>query len=115
MKKAILKARVLRMIGARRTYAYAIVKEIEGSPHAARFFRGRNEIKDEVYNTIKVLEKSGYIRLANEKSGPARSAKQPKSDRLTNYYTITKEGKSVLNGAKKILVSSIKEISDMFK
>lgn len=105
MKKIMIKVKILKLIGSKRTYSYAITKEIAQSKHMARFFSGKGAVKDEVYNTINALEKSGYIRLV----------KQPKSGRVTNYYAITKEGKSVLDDTKKVFASSMKEISKIFK
>ncbi len=115
MKKVMVKLKVLKIIGIKRTYPYAIVKEIAQSKHMAQFFSSRDAIKDEIYNTINVLEKAGYIRLANSGSRHTGQEKHSKPDLPANYYTITKEGKAVLNSTKKIFISSMKEISDMFK
>jgi DNA-binding PadR family transcriptional regulator len=105
MKKVMMKVKVLKVIGANRMYSYAIINEIASSPSLAQFFSCREAIKDEVYNTINILEKAGYIRLA----------RQSTTGRIVKYYEITKDGKSVLNGAKKVYTASIKEISNMFK
>lgn len=105
MKKVVIKMKVLKIIEIKKTYSYAIIKKIAESKHMAQFFGDINTIRTEVYNTINILEKSGYIRLA----------KQSKTGRITNYYMITEKGRYVLNNARKVFVLSIKEIASLFE
>jgi DNA-binding PadR family transcriptional regulator len=100
MKKVMIKIKILKIIATNRMYSYAIINEIANSQNLTKFFNRREAIKDEVYNTINILEKSGYIRVA----------RQSTTVRVVKYYEITKEGKSVLNSAKKVYAASIKEI-----
>lgn len=101
----MLKLRVLRMIGKKNIYSYAIVKEFSEGKHAKRFFGSKKAIKNEVYNTINLLEKSGCIKLSNKSKSP----------RIKNYYKITNKGKLALGSIRKVFISSMKEISYVFK
>jgi DNA-binding PadR family transcriptional regulator len=105
MKNMMLKLKILRMISRNKTYSYAIVKDFTENSRASKFFGGKQAIKNQVYNTINALEKSGYIRLS----------KQLKSKTAKNYYIITHDGKSALDGTRKVFASSMKEISYILK
>lgn len=105
IKKVVVKVKILKIIESRKVYSYALIKEISDNKRIGSFFGSKKEIRDEVYNTIKILEKSGYITLTRRLT----------TGRRTNYYTITREGRMVLKNARSIFASSMKEISRMFE
>lgn len=105
MKKIMLKMRILRMIDKENIYSYAIVKKFAERPHSGRLFSSKRATKNEVYNTISALEKSGYIKQAGKS----------KSARAQNYYKTTSKGKSALASARKVFISSMKEVSHIFR
>ncbi len=82
MRRTILKIRILVRIKSSSTYPYALIKEFENG-HAAAFFG--STIKNDIYNILGSLEKSGYIKAV------VRS-----SDNGKKYYVITKKGSSTV-------------------
>jgi DNA-binding PadR family transcriptional regulator len=105
MRNTMLKVFILRRLKKSEANSYALMKEFM----ARRRFIGKlkvlSEVKNEIYNTIKSLEKSKYI----------KSSHRIENGRLKNYYTLTAEGKKVLESAKKIFQRNIKEISSLVK
>ncbi len=79
MRRTILKIRILMSIKKKRTYAYAILKEF-GSGSFANFIGPT--IKNDIYNSLSALEKSGYIKhsVSVTRSG------------VKKYYSITAKG-----------------------
>ncbi len=82
MRHTILKIRILVRIKSESTYPYALIKEFE-SGHSAAFFGAT--IKNDVYNVLSSLEKSGYIKAVVRNKGKAKK-----------YYVITKKGSSTV-------------------
>lgn len=103
MKKTMLKLAILRRSSKEKVYPYAIVKEFSERRHGAGLFDDGKDIKNGVYNTIKVLENSGYIHLSGQKFG----------SRAKNYYAITRKGRLVLDSTRRVLAESMKELSSI--
>lgn len=102
-KKIILKVRVLgRLMQGGKVYSYALIKEFSMQGFAD--FYGPT-LKNDLYNTLRVLEKSGYIRL---------QAKVEKG-KFKNYYTITKRGELALKSVGKMMVSTVKQAGKLFR
>lgn len=62
-------------------------------------------VKNDIYNTINALEKSGYIK-AKAEMGEMHFKK---------YYTITESGSSALAQTKKLFMSSMKSLMQILK
>ncbi len=102
LKRMILRMRILVRIKQGPVYSYGLMKEFSKG-HFAKFFG--DDIKNDVYNTIKSLEQSGYISVTT-KSEDGRTKK---------YYKITKRGDAVLSSARKIQKETMKQISGLFE
>ena len=100
MKKTLLKIHILHRIKRSKVNSYSLLKEISSNSHSGRFFKNKAEIKNEVYNTINSLEKSGYI----------ESSRKVESGRLKNFYAPTEKGTEVLKSAKVIFLKNMKEL-----
>lgn len=104
VRKTILKFRLLHEISTKPTYAYELFEGVCAGASKFKFFgRSKSEIKNDVYNTIKALEKSGYIKTVAKIEG----------GKLKNYCYITPLGKKVLKRSTKFFVKSVKELSRM--
>jgi DNA-binding PadR family transcriptional regulator len=94
MRRTILKIRILMSIKKKKTYAYAILKEF-GSGSFANFIGG--QIKNDIYNSLSALEKSGYIK---------HSVKVTRNG-VKKYYSITAKGMKTSKNLKKAFKESI--------
>ncbi|MCL5115111.1 MAG: PadR family transcriptional regulator [Candidatus Marsarchaeota archaeon] len=101
-KRVIIKLRILGRLKIGRTYSYAIIKEF----HKAGFadFYGPT-LKNDTYNALNVLTKAGYIKLQH----------RVVSGKVKNYYVLTKLGDRTLKSVGKMMVSTIKEASRLFR
>lgn len=98
MRHIVLKLLLLKRIKGGRTYSYALVKEFSNDKISGLLQKKQDNVKNDIYNTINALEKSGYIKVKAE-TGKIRPKK---------YYTITKSGNSALLQTKKLFMSSMK-------
>ena len=106
MSRIVLKLIVLRRIQKSAVHSYALLKEIESSPHMSKFIQKHGGIvKNDVYNTVNALEKSGYIVTK------ARIV----AGRLKKDYTITNSGKKALHESKSLFMKSMRELMDIIK
>lgn len=105
MRRQILKIMILQRIKSSSAYSYAIIKEFD-NPHMSTFLQGGSaRVKNDVYNTIAALERSGYIRH-QIRAGSSSTKK---------YYNITPKGKEALRVHKKIFMSAMKEFMKILK
>jgi DNA-binding PadR family transcriptional regulator len=89
MRSSMLKMFVLRKISRESTNPYALMKEFgKRRGFLARF--GSTDVKNEIYNTVNSLEKSGYI----------SSSQKTENGRVKNYYVLTLKGKRVMASAR---------------
>ncbi len=103
MKKTVLKIRILGRISAGKVNSYALLKEFSAKGDLARFFSKDGGIKNEIYNTINSLQRSGYIKLSEKLE----------NGRMKHYYTVTRKGRGVLRSAKAVLRSHLEELEDI--
>lgn len=99
----MLKMFILRRIKNNKINSYALLKEVQGRALRGRFLYNKSEIKSEMYNTIKSLENSNYI----------KASRKMENGRSKNYYTLTEDGKNVLEKARKTFMQSIKEMASI--
>ena len=101
-----LKLVLLKRIGQGEVYSYALLKELDKRGGFFKHLRhhGMN-VKNDVYNTVKALEKSGYIRMKARIEG----------GRLKKYYSITMSGRRVLMQTTKVLKSSMRNLIEIMR
>jgi DNA-binding PadR family transcriptional regulator len=104
IRKMVLKLVIMKKIKHGTTYSYAILKDLEGS-HAVAKFENPENIKNEVYNTIKALEKEGYIK--------SDSAKKKDGTRVS--YRLTSRGMGALKQTGLVFKSAVGEIIKLMK
>jgi PadR family transcriptional regulator, regulatory protein PadR len=97
----ILKLILLKRIEQKEVYSYALIKDFD-NPKISHFLKkhGTN-VKNDIYNTVKALEKSGYITVKSK----------IESGRLKKYYHITENGKIALRESKLLFFKSMKELN----
>ena len=101
----ILKLILLKRIEREGVYSYALIKEFD-NPKISHFLKKSGSgVKNDIYNTVKALEKSGYITVkAKIETG-----------RLKKYYYITAEGKKAIQESKILFLRSMKELMGIVK
>lgn len=104
MRRTMLKMRILMRIKKSSLNAYGILKEMSASKRAFRFFKSKNEMRNDIYNTIKSLEKSGFI----------KSTQKTENGRIKQYYRLTPKGTGAVNSARKMFREHFKELSMIF-
>ncbi len=105
MRHIVLKLLILKSIKNGKTYSYALVKKFSNAHISGLLQKEDGNVKNDIYNTINALEKSGYIRV-KAGSNNARSKK---------YYTLTGSGKATLEQTKKIFLSSMKSLMEIMR
>lgn len=104
MRKALLKLAIMHKIHEGEIYPYALIKSIEASHFYKRIGAATSEgIKNDVYNTINALEKSGYILMS----------RKVERGRTKKYYALTPQGKKIIGDARKVFIKAIKALSKM--
>lgn len=105
MCRAILKFVLLKKIAEGDRYPYSMFRELRRS-HIAKFMkRGGGDIKNDVYNVLKSLEKSGYI----------KSEAKIELRKMKTYFVITPKGKAALYEAKGVFMKFMREVSKTVK
>ena len=102
-----LKLVLLKRIGKGEVYSYALFKELNNKSGFFGHLKHHHyvDVKNGIYNTMKALEKSGYIKMSARVEG----------GRLKKYYSITGSGRSVLKQTKKILKSSMNNLIEIMR
>lgn len=104
VKRIMLKFRLLHEISRNPSYSYGLVDVLCKTAVASKFFgKSREDIKNDIYNTINALEKSGYI----------KSARKIEDGKLKNYYHITPLGKETLRKSKAFFLKSVRELDEI--
>ena len=102
-KRIILKLRILgRLMEGGKVYSYALIKEFDKLGFGD--FYGPT-LKNDIYNTLRVLEKSGYIKMQAKIEG----------GKVKHYYSITKDGAIALKSVGKMMISTVKQAGKLFK
>ncbi len=104
MRRMIFKLMLLSEIKEKKRYPYELI-ELMASQKAEFIGSKRSEIKNDIYNIIRSLEKSGYVKLVSS-SGKNRDKK---------YYRITPQGRDALLKSKKLMLSYMKELLRLIK
>ena len=104
MRRMIFKLMLLSEIKEKKRYPYELI-ELMAAQKATFIGSKKNEIKNDIYNIIRSLEKSGYVKLV-----PGSSRKQDKK-----YYKITPQGRAALLKSKKLMLSYMKELVRLIK
>jgi DNA-binding PadR family transcriptional regulator len=99
MARMILKLIILHRIREGEVYSYALIKEFD-NPRISGLLKKRSGVKNDIYNTIKVLDSSGYIRMKT----------RIEKGRLKKYYYITERGGNALKESKKLFLKSMQEL-----
>ena len=101
-KRVIIKLRILGRLKSDKTYSYALIKEFQKSGFAD--FYGPT-LKNDTYNALNVLAKTGYIRM------------QPKMEggKVKHYYTITRRGEEALKSVGRMMIGTMKEAGRLFR
>ena len=99
MMHIVLKLILLRKIQKREIYSYALIKEFD-NPKILHFLKNHSGVKNDIYNTVKALEKSGYIKMSARIN----------SGRLKKYYRITDRGKKAIRESRALFLKSMKEL-----
>ena len=97
LRHIILKAIILNKIKRGNVYPYSLIKDISKLNNLKVHSK---DIKNDVYNVISTLEKSGYIKIT------ARI----ENGRLKKYFTLTKKGDTALTDIKKGFDSAVKSL-----
>ncbi|MCL5092475.1 MAG: PadR family transcriptional regulator [Candidatus Marsarchaeota archaeon] len=97
LKHIILKAIILNKIKRGNVYSYSLIKEISKLNNLKVFSK---DIKNDVYNVISALEKSGYIKITA----------RVENGRLKKYFTLTKKGDTALTDIKKGFDNAVKSL-----
>ena len=106
MSHIVLKLILLRRIQKSPVYTYALLKEINGNAHISRFIKWHGgSVKNDLYNTVKVLEKSGYITTKGK----------IEDGRFKKYYTITESGEGALKESKRVFLNGVRELAGIIK
>lgn len=105
MRHMMLKLLLLRRIKSGRTYSYALIKEFSNERIPKILQKKPGSVKNDIYNTINALEKSGYIRVKVETDRM----------RVKKYYTITKSGNYALAQTKRLFMNSMKSLMEILR
>jgi DNA-binding PadR family transcriptional regulator len=105
MRHIVLKLLILKRIKDGRTYSYALIKEFSNERISKLLKTEPSNVKNDIYNTINTLEKSGYILM------------KVKADnkRIKKYYTLTKSGSSALAQTKKLFANSMRSLMEILR
>jgi DNA-binding PadR family transcriptional regulator len=102
VKRIMLKFRLLSEIAMKPSYSYELFEDLCKSAVTSKFFgRSKNEIKNDIYNTINALEESGYI----------KSVSKIEDGKLKNYCYITPLGKQTLKSSRAFFHKSVKMLA----
>lgn len=105
MSHMILKLIVLRRIEKGEVYSYALIKEFDNKKISGLLKKPGKNVKNDIYNTVKALQKSGYITMKAKVDG----------NKLKKYYYLTSEGKRAVGESKKLFIKSMKELMEIIR
>lgn len=102
IKRIMLKFRLLNEISQKPSYSYELFDTLCKAAAASKFFgRNKSEIKNDIYNTINALEKSGYIKSISRVEG----------GKLKNYCYITPLGTKTLKRSRAFFHKSVNQLA----
>ncbi|MCL5430010.1 MAG: PadR family transcriptional regulator [Candidatus Marsarchaeota archaeon] len=103
IRRSVLKVVLLRWIDKKPSNPYEIIKYMRIGRLGHMAHLATSSLKNDIYNTLSALEKSGYI----------KAKAKTENGRVKKYYTITPTGKRALAESRKVLKRSIREISNL--
>lgn len=99
----ILKLFILKKISKEKSvYPYDLIKKVSKLKMLS-LIKDKKDLKNDIYNTIAALNKSGYIDFKEVKE----------SGRTKKYYYITPLGKKTLRATKKTFLNTVKKIGEL--
>lgn len=105
MRRMIFKLMLLSVIKEKKRYPYELI-DLMSDSHKAKFIGSKkSEIKNDIYNIMRGLEKSGYIKLVGGK----------KMGQEKRYYKVTPQGSKALLRSKKLMLKYMKELVKLIK
>jgi len=105
MRRMIFKLMLLSEIKEKKRYPYELIELMDDSRKAKFIGSKRSEIKNDIYNIIRGLEKSGYIKLVNS----SKNAQDKK------YYQITPQGRNALMKSKRLMLKYMRELVKLIR
>ncbi|MCL5404644.1 MAG: PadR family transcriptional regulator [Candidatus Marsarchaeota archaeon] len=99
MRRMIIKLVLLSKLKAKKCYTYELISMVGSSGKAHAFGIEKPELKNDIYNTMHALEKSGYIKLSESKNSSNK-----------RYYEITPEGRAALQKSKGLMIRYMREL-----
>ncbi len=103
MRRMIFKLILLAVIKEKKHYPYELI-ELMANRKAAFIGSKKSEIKNDIYNIIRGLEKSGYVKLVSDKKSTDK-----------RYYEITDEGRKALAKSRKLMLKYMKELVKLIR
>lgn len=103
MRHVILKVKILHCVAKHKTYAYSLIEKFNNSHMQMMLKKSGAALKNDIYNNMKSLERSGYI----------TSKTIVENRKMKVYYTITKKGKEANSQSKALFKNMIKELNDI--
>ena len=89
VRRTMLKIHILWRLTKSEVNAYSMLKEISEDNFAVSFFTDKRELRDDIYNSLKSLEKSELV----------VSSPKVEKGRLKQYYQITEKGRQALKSS----------------
>ncbi|MEM3841294.1 MAG: helix-turn-helix transcriptional regulator [Candidatus Micrarchaeaceae archaeon] len=103
MYHMIMKLVILGEIKKKKVYSYELINHV--AIHVPKYRSSKNDVKNDVYNTLAMLEKLGYV---SQKKTFYR-------DRVRNFYTLTKKGAMALAESKKIMSKAMADVTKQLR
>ena len=105
IRRTLLKVHLLWRLNKSTANAYSLVKEFSEDKLISSFFSGRRELRDDVYNGLKSLEKAGLV----------TSSPKIENNKLKQYYSVTPEGEKILKSSLNEFIKGSGAIQALFR
>ena len=104
IRRAMLKVHILWRAANGEANPYSLTKEFGGDKVISSFFADKKELRNDVYNAVRSLEKAGLL----------VSSRRIENGRLKQYYAITEGGEKVLDSSVKEFLRGSKGVAALF-
>ncbi len=101
----VVKIVLMVKIGRGGAYSYELVKDLSAHGGLKYLAKDREALKNDVYNNIASLEKSGFIKASSAQGG----------DGKRKYYALTPKGRAAVKAAKTGMRRTLVNLSKMLK
>ncbi len=105
MRHIILKLVLVHRIAKKPIYSYALMGELDAKRISKLLNKKGRELKNDVYNTLGALEKSGYI----------SSRERIEDGKKRNYYSVTPKGRKRLRESRMLFMKTMRELMNVMK